>query len=57
MSNQVSPYPVRMNPDLRTWLEQQAAANHRSLNGEITARLEQQRQRDQRRQRQQEARQ
>lgn len=53
MSSQVSPYPVRMNPELRAWIEAQAEANHRSINGEIVARLDQQYQAEQRKSRRQ----
>lgn len=35
--HRLNPTPVRIPPDLRAWLEQQAANNHRSLNGEIVA--------------------
>lgn len=31
---------LRLPPDLKRWLEEQAAQNHRSLNGEIVVRLE-----------------
>ncbi len=44
MTQKLTPTPVRMNPDLRRWLQQQARQNHRSLNGEIIHRLEQTRQ-------------
>jgi hypothetical protein len=43
-SQQIIPYPVRLPPALRQFLAQQAIINHRSLNGEIVARLEQSRQ-------------
>lgn len=36
-------YALRLPPDLKVWLEQQAKANRRSLNSEIVYRLEQSR--------------
>jgi hypothetical protein len=36
-------YPLRLPPELKTWLEAQAKANRRSLNSEIVYRLEQSR--------------
>jgi hypothetical protein len=36
-------YPLRLPPELKAWLEAQAKANRRSLNGEIIYRLEQSR--------------
>lgn len=32
---------VRLPPELKQWLEQQARVNHRSLNGEVLVALEQ----------------
>ena len=37
----IAPFGLRMQPDLRAHLESAAVANGRSLNAEITARLEQ----------------
>ncbi|OWG18844.1 hypothetical protein KDK82_2324 [Delftia sp. K82] len=37
--HQLPPTPVRIPPDLKTLLQAEAAANDRSLNGEILARL------------------
>ncbi len=37
--HQVSPFPLRISGELRNWLKKQAAANYRSLNGEIEHRL------------------
>lgn len=37
--HQLSPFPLRISSDLRNWLKQQAAANYRSVNGEIEHRL------------------
>lgn len=36
----INPFGLRMQPDLRTQIEEAAARNHRSLNAEIVARLE-----------------
>lgn len=41
MSERVTPYPLRMPPDLRTALEERATENSRSLNAEIVSLLEQ----------------
>lgn len=41
---QTTPYPLRLPEDLRAYLEDQAAAGHRSLHAEIVMRLEQTRQ-------------
>lgn len=40
MSRSINPTGVRIPADLHEWLRKQAAQNHRSLNGEIVARLE-----------------
>lgn len=40
MSSQIPPFGLRLPPELKAWLQQQADKNHRSLNGEITKRLE-----------------
>lgn len=40
---QINPTPVRLPDELRAWLHHQAIDNRRSLNGEITIRLEQSR--------------
>lgn len=37
---QVSPYPVRLTPELRAMLEESARAGGRSLNAEMLLRLE-----------------
>lgn len=37
--HQLQPTPVRIPPELKTLLQAEAAANDRSLNGEILARL------------------
>ncbi|CNI81693.1 Arc-like DNA binding domain [Yersinia frederiksenii] len=34
-SNRVSPYPLRMPPEIRSWYESEAGRNDRSLNSEI----------------------
>jgi Arc-like DNA binding dprotein len=36
-------YALRLPPELKAWLEEQARANRRSLNSEIVFRLEQSR--------------
>lgn len=36
----INPFGLRMQPDLRAQIEEAAARNHRSLNAEIVARLE-----------------
>ena len=41
--NQAGPYPLRISNELRQWLKSKAAENYRSLNAEITHRLEQSR--------------
>jgi len=41
--HQLSPFPLRLSAELRGWLKKQAAANYRSLNGEIEHRLAKQR--------------
>ena len=38
--NQIRPYPLRLEPDLRKELETIAKKNSRSLNSEIAVRLE-----------------
>lgn len=40
MSSQIPPFGLRLPPELKAWLQEQADKNHRSLNGEITKRLE-----------------
>lgn len=40
-TSHIAPFGVRMQPDLRFKLEESAAANGRSMNAEIIARLEQ----------------
>lgn len=40
MSRHIKPIGMRIPEELRIWLREQATANHRSLNGEIVARLE-----------------
>ena len=46
-SRQISPVPVRLQPDLKRWLQHKAIDNHRSLTGEVAFRLEQSRALDQ----------
>ncbi|HFQ7397126.1 Arc family DNA-binding protein [Pseudomonas aeruginosa] len=41
MSRDITPFALRMTPALREKVEQSAKENHRSLNAEIVARLEQ----------------
>lgn len=38
---QVTPFGLRMQPELKAWLAEQAQRNRRSLNAEIVHRLEQ----------------
>ncbi|MDN6872958.1 Arc family DNA-binding protein [Pseudomonas citronellolis] len=40
MSRDITPFALRMSPGLREKVEQSAKENHRSLNAEIVARLE-----------------
>lgn len=40
MASPIAPFGLRLPPDLKAWLQEQADKNHRSLNGEITKRLE-----------------
>lgn len=40
MSRDITPFALRMHPDLRAAIDAAAKANRRSLNAEITARLE-----------------
>lgn len=40
MTSPIPPFGLRLPPDLKAWLQEQADKNHRSLNGEITKRLE-----------------
>lgn len=40
-AHQLAPYPLRLPPDLRQQLAEDAARNQRSLNGEIVYRLQQ----------------
>lgn len=47
--HQQAPTPIRMADDLKEWLKVEAAANQRSLNGEVIARLEASRKTDRRR--------
>ncbi len=44
MSREISPVGFRLPQDLKVWLKQQAVKNYRSMNAELIARLEQQRQ-------------
>lgn len=53
MSRDIAPVGFRLPPDLKAWLKTQADKNLRSMNAELVARLEQQRQRDRRRRQQQ----
>lgn len=39
-TKQTAPTPIRLPEDLKVWLKSEAATNHRSLNGEVLARLE-----------------
>lgn len=36
----ISPFGLRMPPDLRQWIEEEAEKNRRSMNSEIVWRLE-----------------
>ena len=45
-----NPTPIRIPAELKTYLQACAAANHRSLSGEIVSRLEQSRQAERRQQ-------
>ncbi|MFD1244787.1 Arc family DNA-binding protein [Paralysiella testudinis] len=40
MNRNIAPFGLRLPEELKAWLKQQAAQNHRSLNSEILARLE-----------------
>ncbi|WP_426391927.1 Arc family DNA-binding protein [Variovorax sp. R-27] len=39
----LAPSPIRLPPDLKDWLKHQAINNHRSMNSEVIARLEESR--------------
>lgn len=39
-ARQISPMQVRIPAELREWLKEEAARNHRSLNSEILMRLQ-----------------
>jgi hypothetical protein len=41
LNERITPYPLRLEPDLRAWLEQQSVLNKRSLNQEISFILDQ----------------
>lgn len=41
--HQLPPTPIRIPSNLKGWLKDEAAANQRSLNGEVIHRLEQSR--------------
>jgi hypothetical protein len=43
---QEPPYPLRLPGDLREWMEKRAAENHRSLNKELTHRLRESKERE-----------
>lgn len=43
----LSPSPVRLPDDLKTWLKHRAVDNKRSLNSEVVSRLEESRRREQ----------
>ncbi|MGY8624342.1 Arc family DNA-binding protein [Chromobacterium violaceum] len=45
-ARQVSQTPVRLPEEIKAWLKHKAIDNHRSLNGEILARLEESRKRE-----------
>lgn len=42
-TQQLPPTPLRLPPDLKAWLKEQAMVNRRSLNGELLHRIEQSR--------------
>lgn len=41
---QLAPTPIRLSDEMKNWLREEAEHNHRSLNGEVIARLEASRQ-------------
>jgi predicted HicB family RNase H-like nuclease len=43
-ARKIAPFGLRLPPELKEWLQQQALKNHRSLNAELLARLEQSKQ-------------
>lgn len=43
MASPIPPFGVRMPPELKEWLSEEATRNRRSLNGEIIKRLEESR--------------
>jgi len=45
-ARQIQPTPVRLPDDLKVWIKHKAIDNHRSMNSEIIARLEESRKRD-----------
>lgn len=40
MNRSIKPFGLRLPPELKAWLQQQAKNSRRSLNSEIIARLE-----------------
>ncbi|ATA55200.1 hypothetical protein CKY39_19765 [Variovorax boronicumulans] len=42
-NSKLAPSPVRLPPELKAWLKHQAIDNHRSMNSEVIARLEESR--------------
>ena len=48
MASPIPPFGVRMPPELKDWLSEQARHSRRSLNGEIVKRLEESRAREKR---------
>lgn len=48
MASPIPPFGVRMPPELKDWLSEQARQSRRSLNGEIVKRLEESRVREKR---------
>jgi hypothetical protein len=46
MASNITPFGLRLQPDLKQWLKERADSNKRSLNGEIELRLEESRRRE-----------
>ncbi|MCU7372872.1 Arc family DNA-binding protein [Paucibacter sp. O1-1] len=45
-NRELTPSPMRLPVDLKTWLKHRAIDNRRSLNSEVTVRLEESRRRE-----------
>lgn len=48
--SQIAPFGLRMQPELKEWVQKRAEENRRSLNSEIVIRLEESKAREEKRQ-------